>query len=589
MTSLEFLMPFLTAALIIAVGVAAILCIRAERRLADRKNIRLENYKQKNNLFYITKDIPVFVVAAALLVAGAVLTVLSLTHPVIRMYAIPLGITLPVAGVVAWLSFSRGRCARDLHVFDEYYVRVQDLLMSKERLESEIGVCRRRVDELRGKLNSTIGSFNKNLANDIPGGFVKELFAPLDAMISGYLADISKFSAEIEQAFDAALSEFLHENTVPELNILPLRTFDEVAVDDLLTSIKTTFGSKIAAIVTDEALNGKVKNAEALGNIMNLLHELDVQVNEDVLARFLSVAAGFPDRERLAGLLYRNKQIPAALVRGKLIPERAEWAFGEGMFAAYHTKDRVAILTDLSAGDCRTMCRGFLAGTDATALPVIDTVLSAMKTSGTENGTVRLCRAYRLILGNSYAVGNSGNLFENLALMLFDRRTEVGLDEGEQARVREICAAGSFLASSKELSAMYRKATENIAPLADSATRILLYYLGSPAGESGLLCPEKLAALLAEYRFTLSAGDLGTFRTLLTALILLSEKDEQTLGSVLAEWESIPSAIPLAGANAKEGARRMLSYLTGNDRVRLRSVIYRTETNRQALDRIVRA
>lgn len=136
---------------------------------------------------------------------------------------------------------------------------------------------------------------------------------------------------------------------------------------------------------------------------------------------------------------------------------------------------------------------------------------------------------------------------------------------------------------------MYRKATESIAPLADSATRILLYYLGSPAGESGLLCPEKLAALLAEYRFTLSAGDLGTFRTLLTALILLSEKDEQTLGSVLAEWESVPSAIPLSGANAKEGARRMLSYLTGNDRVRLRSVIYRTETNRQALDRIVRA
>ena len=148
------------------------------------------------------------VVALALLVADAVLVVLALTHPVVRLYAIPLGVSAPVAAVVAWLSFSRGKCARDLHVFDEYYVRVQDLLMSKERLESEIGVCRRRVDELRGKLNSTIGSFNKNLANDIPGGFVRELFAPLDGMISGYLADISKFSAEIEKAFNAALAEF---------------------------------------------------------------------------------------------------------------------------------------------------------------------------------------------------------------------------------------------------------------------------------------------------------------------------------------------------------------------------------------------
>ena len=151
MTALEFLMPFLTVALLLGIGAVAVLCIRAERRLADRKNISLGNYKQKNYLFYVTKDVPVFVVALALLVADAVLVVLALTHPVVRLYAIPLGVSAPVAAVVAWLSFSRGKCARDLHVFDEYYVRVQDLLMSKERLESEIGVCRRRVDELRGK------------------------------------------------------------------------------------------------------------------------------------------------------------------------------------------------------------------------------------------------------------------------------------------------------------------------------------------------------------------------------------------------------------------------------------------------------
>lgn len=588
MTALEFLMPFLTVALLLGIGVVAVLCIRAERRLADRKNISLGNYKQKNYLFYVTKDVPVFVVALALLVADAVLVVLALTHPVVRLYAIPLGVSAPVAAVVAWLSFSRGKCARDLHVFDEYYVRVQDLLMSKERLESEIGVCRRRVDELRGKLNSTIGSFNKNLANDIPGGFVRELFAPLDGMISGYLADISKFSAEIEKAFNAALAEFLHENTVPELNILPLRAFDEVAVDDLLDSIKTTFGSKIAAIVTEEALNGKVKNAEALGNIMNLLHDLDVQVEEDVLARFLTVAAGFPDRERLAALLYRNKQIPAALVLGKLIPENAEWAFVEGMYGAYHTRDRVAILTELCRGDRRTMCRGFLAGTDAAALSAINTVLEDMKKSGIENGAVRLCRAYRLILGNSYAAGNSGNLFENLALMLFDRRTELGLDDEEQSRVRDICAGGDFLAHSKEIAALYQKGTAAIAPLADSATRILLYYLGSPAGESGLLRPDLLAALLAEYRFTLSFGDLGTYRTLLTALTLLCETDE-TAAAVLAEWASVPSAVSLTGVTAKESGKRLLAYLTANDRVRLRSVVYRTEKDRQTLDRIVRA
>lgn len=588
MTALEIILPFLAAALMIAVGVVAGFCIRAERRLADRKKISLENYKQKNHLFYITKDIPVFVISLALLAVDAVLIILALTHPVVRLYAIPLGVVAPVAAVVAWLSFSREKCARDLHVFDEYYVRVQDLLMSKERLESEIGVCRRRVDELRGKLNSTIGSFNKNLANDIPGGFVKELFAPLDEMISGYLADISKFSEEIEKAFNAALSEFLHENTVPELNILPLRTFDEVAVDDLLASIKTTFGSKIAAIVTEEALQGKVKNAEALGNIMNLLHELDVRVEEDVLARFLAVAAGFSDRERLAALLYRNKQIPAALVREKLIPENAEWAFVEGMFAAYHTRDRIAILTELCEGDRQVMCRGFLAGTDATALSVIDTVLAEAKKEGLENGTVRLCRAYRLILGNSFAVGNSGNLFENLALMLYDRRTEAGLEEAEQTRVRDICAEGEFLSHSKEIAAMYQKATAAITPLADSATRILLYYLGSPAGESGMLRPECLASLLAEYRFTLSSGDLGTLRALLAALTLLSGADEKTTASVLAEWESVPSAVSLSGASGREAGRRLLSYLTENDRVRLRSVIYRTEAHRQTLDRIVR-
>ena len=45
----------------------------------------------------------------------------------------------------------------------------------------------------------------------------------------------------------------------------------------------------------------------------------------------------------------------------------------------------------------------------------------------------------------------------------------------------------------------------------------------------------------------------------------------------------------LTGVTAKEAGKRLLAYLTANDRVRLRSVVYRTEKDRQTLDRIVRA
>ena len=58
---------------------------------------------------------------------------------------------------------------------------------------------------------------------------------------------------------------------------------------------------------------------------------------------------------------------------------------------------------------------------------------------------------------------------------------------------------------------------------------------------------------------------------------------------MLTEWASVPSAVSLTGVTAKEAGKRLLAYLTANDRVRLRSVIYRTEKDRQTLDRIVRA
>lgn len=595
MTSIEFLTPFLVIALFCATAVVGVFCARAELRLASRKKITLGNYKQKNHLFYVLKDIPIFVLSLALAVADLVLLVVVLTHPVIRLYAIPLALALPVTGVAAWLSFSRDKCARDLHKFDAYHVRVQDLLAGKARLEAEIGACRRRAEELRVKLNETLGAFNRNLARRIDGDFVQELFLPLDEMLSEYLADIARFSAEIETEFNASLHEFLLHGTEPELHILPLRTFDETVVDDLLASIKTSFGTKITAIVVEEAGQGAVHSAASLGNIMNLLHGLDVRVEVGVLTRFIAVAARFEDRAALAKLLYENKQIPARLLRETLLPEGFDWMFVEGMSASFGARDQAAILGDLMAGDRCGLCQKFLAGMDVADLPVLDGAIAAEKerNGGAENSTCRMVGAYRLILTNTYAAGNSGSLFENLALMLFDRRAELGLSDEEQNRVAQIVRSGEFLSASREIAALYQKASEQWAPLADSTTRILLYFLGSPAGNGKLLRAELLAKLLGEYRFTLSVGDLGTMRTLLTALTLLSEKDTGVITAVLSELTRLPAGVPLPAdigpADAVRAGRLLLAHLTQNDRVRLRSVVYRTEAERQTLDRIVRA
>lgn len=595
MTSMEFLMPFLVIALFCGAAAVGFFCVRAELRLASRKKIDLGNYKQKNYLFYITKDIPVLVLSLALFVADVALLIVALTHPVIRLYALPLALLLPVVGVAAWLSFSRDKCARDLHIFDAYHVRVQDLLSGKARLESEIGVCRRRAEELRGKLNETLGAFNQNLARGIHGDFVKDLFSPLDEMLSGYLADIARFSEEIETEFNTALREFLLHGTEPELHILPLRTFDETVVDDLLASIKTSFGTQITALVVDEAVQGAVHSASSLCNIMNLLHGLDVRVEGGVLSRFIAVAARFEDRGALAKLLYQNKQIPASLLRETLIPADFDWMFVEGMSASFGARDQAAILGDLLAGDRRGMCQKFLSGMEMADLPVLDGAIAAEKerNKGAENSTCRLAGAYRLILTNSYAVGNSANLFENLSLMLFDRRAELGFTEAEQNRIATITRNGEFLTASREIAGLYQKAVEQWTPFAGSATRILLYFLGSPAGNGTLLRADLLAKLLGEYRFTLSFGDLGTMRTLLAALTLLSEKDAGVIASVFAELAQIPAGVQIpAGTepgDAVRAGRLLLAHLTQHDRVRLRSVIYRTEAERQTLDRIVRA
>lgn len=589
MTSIEFLTPFLVIALFCATAVVGVLCARAELRLASRKKITLGNYKQKNYLFYVLKDVPIFVLSLALMAADLALLVVALTHPVIQLYVIPLALILPVTATAAWLSFSRDKCARDLHKFDAYYVRVQDLLAGKTRLEGGIAACRRRAEELRGKLNAMLGAFNQNLSRSIRGDFVKVLFAPLDKMLSEYLADIARFSEEIEAEFDTALRDFLLNDTEPELHILPLRTFDETAVDELLASIKTSFGTQITALVVEEATRGAVQSASSLGNIMNLLHSLDVRVEGSMLVRFIAVAARFEDRAKLAHLLYQNKQIPVDLVRGALIPKDVDWMFVEGMSASFSARDQAAILGDLLAADKRAMCQKFLAGMEAKDLPLLDSAIDAEKKRNgkqkKENSACRLAEAYRLILVNSYAVGNSASLFENLALMLFDRRAELGLPAEKQERIAKIVRDKAFLLASREIAEMYQEVSKQWAPFARSATKILLYFLCCPACNGTLLRADLLAKLLGEYCFTLSFGDLVTMWTLLASKILTSGEEPEICEDVLAELRQFravakfPADIRLEDAHVT--GKDLLKHLAKNDRVRLRSILYRTEAQRQ--------
>ena len=583
--------PFLTAGIVALTIIFGVFCAKTELRLAARRKINLSNYKQKNNLFYITKDKPFAIVSLVLAGVSAALCILMALETTVWIYAIPLGLMIPANGAAAYLALTRHKCARDIRIFDAYYVQVEDMLARKARTLSDIGVCRQRVEELRNRLGKTIADFNRNLAQGISGAFLPELFAPLDRMIADYLREIDRFSAEVEQNFNEALHEFLHAGTVPEFRMVPLRSFDEITVSDLLGEIKSSYGGRIAEMVVEQVNRGAVKSARSLGNIMTLLHQLEVEVDGETLSRFLYAASRFEDRAELAELLYRNGQITPAMVRGTFIPQNWEWTFVPGMATAFNGRELTLILADVLAGDRKGMCYRLLTRLGASGAEALEKALAkeTERTGGVLNETARLASAHVMILHNTYAVGNSGNIYENLAYMLHDHAAELGFPEELQQRIAGIVSAESFYAAREELSELYVKAQAAGGRMADSTTRVLLQYIMSAPKD--FLEPARLAALFNEYRVTLSFGDMGTLRALLAAWLLITSKDTETLQIVLGEVTRIPVAQPFPSVPPVEAARQVgrgiLAHLTQNDRVRLRSVVYRTESNRLTLDRIL--
>lgn len=587
MTLFQTLAPFLVAAVVILTGIVGFICARVELRLAARKKVTLANYKQKSNLFYITKDKPIAVLAAVAAGFALALFGLCISDPVLSVYAIVLVALLPVDGVVAILALTRHKCARDVRQFDAYYVQVENVLSRKERTLSEIKVCQQRVNDLRGRLAQTIHEFNANLAHGISGDFLPELFAPLDHMISDYLGEIERFSSAVEFNFKTAMRQFLLKGTVIEFRVIPLRTFDEVTVDDLLNGIKSSYGGRIAELVVEQVNRGAVKNAKSLGNIMSLLHKLEVEVDSETLARFLSAASRFEDRHQLMQLLYQNKQIPVAMVRKVFIPQNWEWTFVPVMSATYNQRELTQILTDIMAADRMSMCYRLLSRFDAAKVDILQNAIEAenRRAGGVRNATTKLAAAYELILSTTYGVGNSGNIYENLGYMIYDRREELGFDEEEKQKIAAIALNEAFYVTRQDVAELYAKAMAFSAPMVDSTTRVLLQYI--MLAPDDFLDPARLCALFGEYRFTLSVGDLNTMRMLLSAWILLYSKNDNAVKVVMSELKRVPVTGLELGADAVVTARKLLAYLTKEDRVRLRSVVYRTETARLTLDRIL--
>ncbi len=592
MRPFEKLMPFLVLGLMIGAAVVLYLAIRTERQLAARKQINLINYRQKNHLFYITRDIPVAVVAGALALAALVLAIIALTNPVVRLYAIPLALLMGVNGICAYFAIARKKFTRDIRVFDAYYVQVADLLANKERTQQDIEICQKRVFELRQKLGKTIKWFNQNLTEPVAEGFLPSLFAPVNEMLQDYTREIEWFSGAIEADFNKAISAFLIDAVEPELHVVPLRDFDETAADDLIAAIKASYGAQVAKIAQDQMASGAVKNARALANIMSLLNELGVTVDKETLGNCLRVAAQFDDRTQLAEVLYKNKQIPAALVRETFIPEQMDWAFADGMAQAFNTRELTAILTDLLAADRVAMSYTLLSQFDATLMPVLREAMQAEEQRSKQpNAAAKQAKAFALVLGNEYAVGNAASIFENIALMLFDHRTECGFDEEEQARIVEIVQANNYLEARREIGVLYNKAVQKNKPLAESAMRVVLQYVVNATPEQSIFDNKRLVALLGEYRFTVSVGDLAVMRDLVAAWLLCTTKDEAVYQTVLQELINVPAQLPTPEPPTKENGRAygrlILTHMSKHERVRLRSVIYRTESERLALDRVL--
>ena len=145
MTLFEKLIPFLVIAFSLGTGATLFFALRTEARLAARREINLENYREKSFLFYITRDYPVAIVGGAFGIASLVCGVIALCKPVSRLYAISLVLLLLVNAAVVYLSLTRNKFGRDIRIFDAYYVQVEHLLKNKARTQSDITVCRNRV------------------------------------------------------------------------------------------------------------------------------------------------------------------------------------------------------------------------------------------------------------------------------------------------------------------------------------------------------------------------------------------------------------------------------------------------------------
>ena len=194
MTAIETIMPFAVLALTLGTAVLLFFALRTERRLAARREINLANYRQKSFLFYVTRDYAGLFVGGILAAASLIFGVLAFLFPIIRLYGIALLLLAAVNGGIVYFSLSRQKFARDIRIFDSYYVQVEHLLRNKERTQNDITVCQKRVSELRNKLEHTIAGFNQNLTQRISSEFLPELFAPVDRMLSAYTAEIDRFT-----------------------------------------------------------------------------------------------------------------------------------------------------------------------------------------------------------------------------------------------------------------------------------------------------------------------------------------------------------------------------------------------------------
>ena len=307
----------------------------------------------------------------------------------------------------------------------------------------------------------------------------------------------------------------------------------------------------------------------------------------------MRAAAVFTDRAGLATVLYNNKQIPVSMVTRVMIPERWGWAFAEGMVASFNVRELQSILTELLRANDGTLCYLFLSQMDASHVSVLRQAMTDtafFPHEGELSQTAKQVKAFVLILDNEYAVGNTGSVFENLALMLFDRHDELMLSDEERAMIVSVMESGRFLAHRREIASLYARGAQLGKGLCESTTRILLYYMMEIPQQSAIFDPKRLAAVLGEYRFTLSFGDLTTLRTVLCGWLLCAAVRPEVKEDVLRELATLPAPLPLwQGINAQNAeafGRALLTYLMQNDRVRLRSALYRTESTRLALDRV---